>query len=54
MQFAMALMRLSDNKHVKMAVRWQGCRVTLTEKLFIDIATQFLDTNVAIASKLSG
>ena len=53
MQFAMALMRISDNKHVKMAVFWKGRRVTLTEKPFIDITTQFLATNIAIGSNLS-
>jgi hypothetical protein len=37
-----------------MAVNWKGRRETLTEKMFIDIATLFLDTNVAIDSNLSG
>jgi len=54
MQFAMALMRLSGNKPVKMAVHWKGRRATLTEKLFIDIATSFLTTHAAIDSSLSG
>jgi len=54
MQFAMALMRLSGNKPVKMAVHWKGRRATLTEKLFIDIATSFLTAHVAIDSNLSG
>jgi hypothetical protein len=54
MQFSMALLSLSDNKHVKMAVSWKGRRVTLTERLFIDIATLFLDTNVAMDINLSG
>jgi hypothetical protein len=54
MQFAMALMRISDNKHVKMAVFWKGRRVTLTEKPFIDITTQFLATNIALDINLSG
>ena len=53
-QFAMSIMRLSGNKPVKMAVRWKGRRVTLTEKLFIDIVTSFLTTHVAIYSNLSG
>jgi hypothetical protein len=53
MQFAMALVRLSGNTHVKMAVLWKGRRVTRTEKLFIEIATQFLATNIAIGSNLS-
>ena len=39
-----ALMRLSDNKSVKMTVNWKGCKATLTEKLVIDIATRFLDS----------
>jgi hypothetical protein len=42
MQFAMALLKLSDNKPVKMAVLWNGRRVTLTKQLFTDIATHFL------------
>jgi hypothetical protein len=37
-----------------MVVKWEGRRATLTEKLFVDIATSFLTTHVAIDSNLSG
>jgi hypothetical protein len=54
MQFSMTLLSLSGNTHVKMTFNWKGRRVTLVERLFIDIATNFLDTNVAIGINLSG
>jgi len=54
MQFTMALVRLSASKPVKMVVDWKGRRATLTEQLFIDIATSFLTTHVAIDRNLSG
>jgi hypothetical protein len=51
----MALLSLSANKPVKMVVKWEGRRATLTEKLFVDIATSFLTTHVAIdRNNLSG
>ena len=53
-QFAMALMSLSAEKPVKMVVKWEGRRATLTEQLFIDIATSFLTAHVAIDRNLSG
>ena len=53
-EFGMALRRLSANQPVKMVVDWKGRRATLTEKLFIDIATSFLTAHVAIDYNLSG
>jgi len=52
-EFAMALRRLSANQPVKMVVDWKGRRATLTEKLFIDIATSFLTAHVAIDTTCS-
>jgi hypothetical protein len=54
MQFAMALRSLSTAKPVKMGVKWQGSRQTLTGTLFVNVATSFLTTHVAIDSNLSG
>ncbi len=51
-EFAMALRRLSANQPVKMVVDWKGRRATLTEKLFIDIATSFL-TAVVLKGKIT-
>ena len=51
-EFAMALRRLSANQPVKMVVDWKGRRATLTEKLFIDIATSFL-TAVVVKGKIT-
>jgi hypothetical protein len=50
----MALVSLSADKPVEMIVVWKGRRATLTETLFIDIATSFLTAHVAIDSNLSG
>ena len=38
----------------KMTVTWKGRRETLKQRLFVDIAMVFLDTNIAIDSNLSG
>jgi hypothetical protein len=54
MQFAMALRSLSTAKPVKMVVKWKGSRQTLTRTLFVNVATSFLTTHVAIDSNLSG
>ena len=51
-EFGMALRRLSANQPVKMVVDWKGRRATLTEKLFIDIATSFL-TAVVLKGKIT-
>jgi hypothetical protein len=53
-QFAMALMRLSANEPIKMLVNWKGSRKTLTHNLFVDIASSFLTTHVAIDRNLLG
>jgi hypothetical protein len=56
-QFAMALVKLSDNKPVKMHVNWKGIycsRKTLTGELFVDIETSFLTKHVAIDRNLLG
>jgi hypothetical protein len=50
----MALMRLSANEPIKMLVNWKGSRKTLTDNLFVDIATSFLTTHVAIDRNLLG
>ena len=50
----MALRSLSTAKPVKMGVKWQGSRQTLTGTLFVNVATSFLTTHVAIDSNLSG
>ena len=47
-------MSLSANKPVKMHVIWKGSRKTLTDNLFVDIATSFLTTHVAIDRNLLG
>jgi hypothetical protein len=53
MQFTMALVSLSADKPVEMIVVWKGRRATLTETLFIDIATSFLTAHVAIDTTCS-
>ncbi len=50
----MALTNLSANKPVKMHVNWKGSRKTLTDNLFVDIATSFLTKHVAIDRNLLG
>ena len=47
-------MSLSANKPVKMVVQWEGRRATLTEDLFVAIATSCLTTHMDIDSNLSG
>ncbi len=53
-QFAMALRSLSANKPVEMHVNWKGSQKTLTDNLFVDIATSFLTKHVAIDRNLLG